>query len=264
MMGDEIERTLARTDRAACPQRADALVTLGLDGDVNDEEIRSAFRARLKTAHPDLNGGTDVLLRRLILARDLLMLDTNTSSQASGFTRDLTDAALPLTITLQQAVLGGEALVEVPALEHSRAHEPLVSLIQTKTLRVTVPAGLRDGERVTLDCQGGIADRLNFIVRLDAGAHHRVSGDDIWTTAQIEPRIFFHGGRAVIDTPWGPREIEIGRAFPRGSSLRLKGLGLPGTASRTAGDLHVRLEAHHIVQRAYSETLSEFRQKWAS
>lgn len=263
-MGEEIERTLAGLDRAACPQRADALVTLGLTGEVSDDDIRSAFRARLKSAHPDLNGGTDVLLRRLILARDLLMQDVQSSPQDTGFHRDLTDAALPLTITLVQAVHGGEALVEVPALEHSHRDEPLVSLVQTKTLRVTVPAGLRDGERVTLDVQGGIADRLNFIVHLEAGADCRVNGDDIWTTAQIEARVFFYGGRAIIDTPWGPREIEIGRAFPRGSSLCLRGLGLPRTATRAAGDLHVRLDAHPVATRAYSETLSEFRQKWAS
>ena len=56
---------------AGLKSRAEALIELGLSGAVHDEDIRKAFRLRLKQAHPDLNGGTDMRLRRLILARDL-------------------------------------------------------------------------------------------------------------------------------------------------------------------------------------------------
>jgi len=261
-MGEEIER---RVDGASLEllHRDDALRELGLTGSASDEEVRDAFRARLKDAHPDLNGGDDVMLRRLILARDMLMQDIKSLPQPTE-KQAVTDTAIDLTISLEQALRGGEVFVEAPALEHAYAHEPLVSLRQTKRLRVTLPAGLRDGERRALPCDSGAETAPVFTVHIDAGPNRRVFGDDIWATAAIDERMFFSGGRATIDTPWGLHEIEIGRAFPRGSSLCLKGLGLPANAIRPAGHLHLRLEACEHKPRAYSETLSDFRQKWAS
>jgi curved DNA-binding protein len=256
-MDEEIERSLELRDRG------DALLELGLAASASDNDIRRAFRTRLKAAHPDLNGGNDGPLRRLIRARDLLVQDVKSANDALE-PQAVTDSAITLRISLEQALHGGETFVEAPALEHAHAHEPLVSLRQTKRLRVIVPAGLRDGERRHLSCDSGAETPPIFAVHIDAGPNRRVFGDDIWATAAIDARIFVNGGRATIDTPWGPREIEIGSAFPRGSSLRLKGLGLPASGMRNAGDLHVRLEAREIKPRAYLETLSDFRQKWAS
>ncbi len=261
-MGEEIERSLAHVG-LELQHREDALVELGLTATAGDDEIRDAFRARVKEAHPDLNGGNDVMLRRLIRARDLLIQDLKIETQPTD-SPAVTDSAINLTISLEQALHGGDAFVEAPALDHAHTHEPLVSLRQTKRLRVTLPAGLRDGERRHLPCDSAAGTPPLFAVHIDAGPGRRVFGDDIWATAQIDEHVFFSGGRALIDTPWGEREIEIGRAFPRGSSLCLKGLGLPANATRAAGHLHVRLEAREIKPRAYSETLSDFRQKWAS
>lgn len=256
-MSEEIERDLEVL------HRGDALCELGLAAAASDDDIRTAFRNRLKDAHPDLNGGDDVRLRRLIRARDLLMQDIKSTNDAFE-PQAVTDSAIILTISLDQALHGGEAFVEAPALEHAHTGESLTSLRQTKRLRVVFPAGLRDGERRHLPCDSAAGSPPMFVVQIDAGPHRRVFGDDIWTMAAIDERVFFNGGRTVIDTPWGVRDIEIGRAFPPGSSLRLKGLGLPAFETRMAGDLHVRLEAREIKSRAYLETLSDFRQKWAS
>ncbi len=261
-MSDEIERSPARSG-LELQHRDDALRELGVAVNASGDDIRNAFRARLRDAHPDLNGGSDVILRRLILARDMLMKDIKPATEA--FERQaVTDSAIALTISLHQALHGGEVFVEAPALEHAHASETLVSLRQTKRLRVTVPAGLREGERRSLPCDSNADAPPLFAIHIDAGANRRVFGDDIWATAAIDERVFFSGGRATIDTPWGLREIEIGRAFPRGSSLCLKGLGLPASETHAAGHLHIRLEAREVKPRAYSETLSDFRQKWAS
>ncbi len=259
-MREEIERNPAPA-RLELLHREDALNELGLADAASGDEIRDAFRIRLKSAHPDLNGGNDVMLRRLILARDMLMQDIKPAPVIGP--QAVTDTAINLTITLDQALKGGDVFVDAPALEHAHADEVLVSLRQTTRLRVSLPAGLRDGERRTLPCNSGAGAPPMFAVHIDAGPHRRVFGDDIWATASIDERIFSNGGRAVIDTPWGNREIDIDRAFPRGSSLCLKGLGLPANGIRGAGDLHLRLEAREM-KRVYSETLSDFRQKWAS
>ncbi|MFT4076157.1 MAG: DnaJ C-terminal domain-containing protein [Asticcacaulis sp.] len=248
--------------------RAEALEELGLESTAHAEAIRTAFRQRLKQAHPDLNGGTDARLRRLILARDLLTASPRTSSQITEPSQEfnigsaLDSDACPLPISLHQALFGGSVTVEVPALEFAAADEALTSLIQTKQLRLTVPAGLRDGTTISLACAAGI-NRL-FRIRIQTDSDCRVWGHDIWMTARLENRIFRQGGQVLIDTPHAPHPIHIAPRSQSGASLCLKGLGLPATDMAPAGDLHVRLEACADAVRPAGHVLDDFRQRWAS
>jgi curved DNA-binding protein len=247
--------------------RRSALSELGLAQNASDEIIRKAFRARLKESHPDLTGGSDVALRRIILARDLLMADNRNGASNARWLKDLaeggadSDGAQLLNITLEQAIYGGEAVQDVHALEISPAHEEVTSLSQMKTLRITLPAGLREGDRLRLTTEGAPRPEQLFRVHIVTENGTRIDGDDLHVVAKIDGRLLFGGGPAVVDTPHGPREVHI----PRGDShLTLKGLGLPATGKRGCGDLHVRLEASTVSSRAWSEAMVDFRRKWAS
>lgn len=247
--------------------RRTALSELGLKPGANDDSIRKAFRERLKQNHPDLTGGSDVALRRIILARDLLMADNRDGAANARWLKDLatnghdSDGALLLNITLEQAIYGGEAVQDVHALEISPAHEEVTSLSQMKTLRITLPAGLREGDTLRLATEGAPRPEQLFRVHIVTGNGTHIDGDDIHVVARIESRVLFGGGPAIIDTPHGPREVQI----PRGDTqLTLKGLGLPSTAKRSCGDLHVRLEASTKSTRVWSEAMVDFRRKWAS
>lgn len=250
--------------------RAEALSELGLKHSAQDEDIRSAFRLRLKQAHPDIHGGTDARLRRLILARDLLMSDakiiTEPADNAKFFhaANTLGDGATSLTITLAQALYGGIITTDVPALEFSHAGEALTSLTQTKTLRVTLPCGLRDGEKMRLPCEGAARDEMFFKINIETENHCRVWGDDIWMTATLDRRLLQYGGKTMIDTPHGSQEIRVDRDVPHGASLCLKGKGLPANDKAAAGNLYIRLEAQAHAVRPVTHILSEFRQRWAS
>ncbi|CAL4867912.1 Chaperone protein DnaJ [Asticcacaulis sp. MM231] len=250
--------------------RADALNELGLKDCALDEDIRSAFRQRLKQAHPDIHGGTDCRLRRLILARDLLMSEAKTISEpadnAINFHADNTlgDGATPLTITLAQALYGGTVTADVPALEFSHADELLTSLTQTKTLSVTLPCGLRNGVKLCLPCEGAARHEMYFEINIETDDHCRVWGDDIWMTATLDRRLLQYGGKTLIETPHGLQDIHLDRDVPHGASLCLKGKGLPATGTAPAGNLYIRLEAQPDVVRPVTHILSEFRQRWAS
>lgn len=244
---------------------AEALSELGLSGAVPDADIRAAFRRRLKQAHPDLNGGTDMRLRRLLRARELLMSDPKNKREAFEFIHAVSVNTLtPLFITLHQALFGGTVVTQVPALEFAPADEPLTSLTQTKTLRISLPCGLRDGEKVRLACAGAADRERLFHIHIEPETDCRVWGDDIWMTAPLESRLLRRGGAAVIDTPRGAQKINIDRDTPHGAGLRLKGLGLPATPMAQAGDLHVRLEAAPDTLRPAGHVLNDFRQRWAS
>ena len=245
--------------------RMDALADLGLNTEADDDAIRSAFRSRLKEAHPDLNGGTDVLLRRIILARDLLMSQSRESAAKAQWLQDFAssdydrDGALLLTITLEQAIYGGEAVQSVPALEVTAAHEELNSLTDMKRLKITLPAGLRDGDKLRLKTEGAARPEQLFRIHVSVDSGH-VDGNDIHVMARVETRVLMGGGRTVVATPHGPREVDVIRGE---KTLCLKGLGLPATARHDCGDLYVRLEAGIDVRRPWSEAHAAFRQKWA-
>gem|GEM_PF-826332 len=246
---------------AVLKSHAEALTELGLSETAQDEDIRRAFRQRLKQAHPDINGGADIRLRRLILARDLLMSDIRKTPEPIQFSDDYT---LTLAITLRQALSGGTVTVEAPALEFSHAGETLTSLTQTKILRLSLPRGLRDGEKVLLPYEDATGRQALFRIHIEPETDCRVWGDDIWMTARLENRLFRRGGMATIDTPHGPQDIHIDRHTPYGSSLCLTGKGLPATGTAPAGNLYIRLEAAPDTVRPVVHMLSEFRQRWAS
>ncbi len=245
--------------------RIDALADLGLDTEADDDAIRAAFRNRLKEAHPDLTGGTDVLLRRIILARDLLMSQSRQSAEKAQWLQDFAnsdydaDGALLLTITLDQAIYGGDAVQSVPALEVTAAHEELTSLTDMKRLKITLPAGLRDGDKLRLKTEGASRPEQLFRIHIVTD-HGHVEGNDIHVLARVEARILLAGGRTVVATPHGPREVDVLRGE---KALCLKGLGLPATQRYGCGDLHIRLEAGAEIRRPWSEAHADFRQKWA-
>ncbi|HVZ29313.1 MAG TPA: DnaJ C-terminal domain-containing protein [Asticcacaulis sp.] len=249
--------------------RASALFELGLMPGADDEAIRSAFRTRLKESHPDLNGGTDATLRRIILARDLLMSENRRDAEKAQWLKDFatsnydSDGALLLNISIRQAIFGGETEQAMPALEVSPAHEELISLTQMKTLRILLPAGLRDGEKLRLKIEGAARPEQLFRVHVVTESGMSVSGHDITMSATLESRVYFNGGSVVIQTPHGPREVEIGRAVETGAQLCLQGLGLPATDVHPGGDLHVRFEACANPVRPWSEARAEFGKKWA-
>ncbi|MEI9906480.1 MAG: DnaJ C-terminal domain-containing protein [Asticcacaulis sp.] len=245
--------------------RADAFAELGLSPASSDDEVRDAFRLRIKAAHPDLNGGTDTLLRRLILARDLLMADTRRVA-GPELLHTLANGHEPvrLDITLAQAIGGGDISAEVPALEIAAPHEELTSLTQMKRLTVPLRPGLRNGDIVSVRIDGAVRAEQPFRIHIAAGDGVRVWGEDIWMTAALEARLFAIGGSATIDTPHGAQEIALEKETAQGSSLCLKGLGLPATETHPAGDLHIRLEARAAEIKPFTEALGTFRQRWAS
>jgi len=251
-------------------ERAAALDELGLCDQAQADDIRNAFRARVKASHPDVPGGNEVRLRRLILARDLLVSDMKRPVQSFVSKETCDNRSLPhgsaisLEISLNQALFGGKIHTEVPALDIAAPHEVLTSLTQMRSVSVTLPKGLREGEKVKLKIEGPTQGEHFFRITLDSRPECRVWGDDIWMTAEIEPRLLQTGGRAMIETPHGPQNIQIDKDIPRGASLCLFGKGLPATETCPAGNLYIRIEAAQESERDGVQALNDFRSRWAS
>ena len=116
-----------------------------------------------------------------------------------------------------------------------------------RTVDVTIPAGVVDGQRIRLRGQGGqgsgsaAAGDLYLVVRIAEHPRYRVEGRDLHALLPVTAWEAALGASVPIETPGGPATVKV----PEGSSshrrLRLKGRGLPDRRG-TPGDFYAELQ----------------------
>jgi curved DNA-binding protein len=113
---------------------------------------------------------------------------------------------------------------------------------QTRTLDVSIPAGVTDGQRIRLAGQGGrgsegaSAGDLYLIVRIAPHHRYRVQGRDLRVELPLAPWEAALGTTAALDTPDGEAKVKVPPGTSSGRRLRLRGRGLPNPRG-TPGDL---------------------------
>ncbi len=115
-----------------------------------------------------------------------------------------------------------------------------------KTLNITIPKGVVDGERVRLKGQGGpgMGDGPNgdlyLHIRLVPHPLYDVEGHNLILTLPIAPWEAVLGTRIEVPTLSGNIHLTVPPNSQTGKRLRVKGKGLPGKSG--TGDLHVVLK----------------------
>ncbi|HZO23993.1 MAG TPA: DnaJ C-terminal domain-containing protein [Steroidobacteraceae bacterium] len=117
--------------------------------------------------------------------------------------------------------------------------------LKTHTVRVTIPAGVTEGQLIRLAGQGEQSSGqrkpgdLYLEVRIKAHPLFQVDGRDITLTLPIAPWEAALGASVTVPTPGGAVEMHIPANSQSGQKLRLRGRGLPG---QPAGDEYVQLK----------------------
>lgn len=219
-----------------------ARARLGVGPDADEDALRSAFRDAAKRAHPDREGGDPAEFRAVV--------DAYRALQAAGSPLFFPPAIRPprvvkpgFEIEPRVALMGGEVLLAAS---------------DGRTLRVRLPAGLREGDTVR-------ASGESFEVRIQADREMLVRGDDLWVTTRVARRVLTEGGRVEIATPLGPRAVWINRRAGERRLVRLPGEGLPARGSHARGHLFLRLEAEGETSESAARTLlRRFAAVWAA
>ncbi len=134
-------------------------------------------------------------------------------------------------------------------------------------IRLTIPAGVRDGQTIRIKEQGGPgfeggpAGDLLITFRIAEAPGFRREGDDLHTEHQIDLFTALLGGTAEIETLQGKVAMKIPPGTSGGKVLRLKGKGVqvykrPGAF----GDLYVRLAVD--IPTRLSEEEKELIRNW--
>jgi curved DNA-binding protein len=117
-----------------------------------------------------------------------------------------------------------------------------------RTLEVTIPPGVTNGQRIRLAGQGGTgtggagAGDLYLVVRIADDKRYQLEGRDIHVDLPLTPWEAALGASVAIETPGGEAKLRVPAGTSSGRRLRLKGRGLPNDRGRP-GDLfaHARI-----------------------
>ena len=122
-----------------------------------------------------------------------------------------------------------------------------VLTVNGKQLRVTIPAGVDDGQTLRLRGQGspgaggGPAGDLYITFRVDTPADYRREGADLYRSVDVDLYTMLLGGKITVDTPTGAVNLPVAANTANGKTVRLKGKGLPRYKADGAGDLYLDL-----------------------
>src|SRR5579863_4091490 len=124
-----------------------------------------------------------------------------------------------------------------------------VLTINEKNIRITIPAGVENGQVIKLKGHGGPGTNggpdgdlyITFIVADDT--RWRRDGNDLYAKASPDLYTMVLGGEIMVDALNGKVKLKIKPETPNGTSLRLKGKGFPVYKKEGQhGDLFVTLE----------------------
>jgi len=120
-------------------------------------------------------------------------------------------------------------------------------LLTTKKFEVTVPRGIREGQRIRLAGQGGAGigggpnGDLYLIVKLADDPTYKRKGDDLYVDMPVSVYDLALGGEVKVPTMAGQVAMTIPPGTQSHRLLRLSGKGMPKVRDGGAGDQYVRL-----------------------
>ena len=146
--------------------------------------------------------------------------------ETGGIGLDL-DLSVAMTVSLEEAVKGGEKRVRLP---------------NGKELNVKIPAGVAAGQQIRLKGQGETAQGhrpgdLLITVSIAPHAFFKVDGSDLRLDLPITLYEAVLGAKVRVPTLGSAVELSIPKNTSSGRTFRLKGKGLPKAGG--AGDLFV-------------------------
>jgi DnaJ-class molecular chaperone len=159
------------------------------------------------------------------------------------------DVRAQLAIDLEDAISGGRKRI---------------SFSDGRTIDVTIPKGAAEGQVLRLKGQGspGRAGAGDALIELLIRPHpvFRREGDNLVMDLPISVPDAVLGAKIEAPTPEGPVTLTVPKGSNSGSTLRLKGRGLPAARGGARGDLLARLQI--MLPDTRDPALDAFAETW--
>jgi curved DNA-binding protein len=152
------------------------------------------------------------------------------------------DQETELTISFEEAFRGGKRSVTIAGPGG------------TRTLEVTIPPGVVEGQRIRLAGQGGAGSGsgpdgdLYLVVRIAPHPRFRLEGRNVHVELPVSPWEAALGTSVSVATPGGEVQMRVPAGSSCGRRLRLRHRGMPNPRG-DAGDLlaEVKIEVPHTL-----------------
>ncbi len=114
----------------------------------------------------------------------------------------------------------------------AQTHKQVLN-VNGKQVRITIPAGVADGQMIKLKgyggegINGGPAGDLYITFRIAEDPVFKRLGDDLYVDVEVDLYTAVLGGEKVVDTLEGKVKLKIKPETQNGTKVRLKGKGFP-------------------------------------
>lgn len=169
------------------------------------------------------------------------------------------DLRYNLTITFEEAATGCEKMISF--MRQAGAKE------DSAKLSVTVPAGVKDGQRLKLAGEGdhptsGTPGDLFVIISLQEHLLFKRDDFDVILDLPVSYTDAILGTHVEIPTLFGKAEIKVPAGTHSGQTFRLKSKGFPKLGSSGSGDMLVRvvIDTPSKISNRQKEIIEELRQ----
>ena len=172
-------------------------------------------------------------------------------SNASGFSDFFEQLFGNNAFASRKARRGGEdieATLTIRLRDAATTHRQSFS-INGENIRITIPAGIADGQRIRLKGHGKatpgdtMRGDLYITFHIEPDNLFTRNGDDLYTIAETDIYTLLLGGETIVPTLDGSARVNIKPGTQADSTLRLRGKGFPVYKKEGSyGDLFVKLK----------------------
>jgi DnaJ-class molecular chaperone len=155
--------------------------------------------------------------------------------------------------------------LEIDFLDAVNGTHKVVAMPDGKTLDITIPEGIREGQVLRLKGQGlpgSDGKPGDAYVELSVRPHpdFKREGHDILSTLPVSLGEALNGASVRIDTVDGPVDVRVPKGAREGTRLRLRGKGVPRGKAGGRGDQLV--DIHIVPPEGADDALAQFMAEW--
>lgn len=125
-----------------------------------------------------------------------------------------------------------EAELHLKLLDVYKTHQQTLT-VNGKTIRITIPAGIENGQKIKLKGHGGAGIHggpngdLYITFHIEDAQGFKRSGNDLYAIKEIDLYTAVLGGDITVNTLGGEVKLKVAPGTQNGSKVRLKGKGFP-------------------------------------
>ena len=210
---------------------------LGVDKSASQDDIKKAFRKLARKYHPDLNPNDPSAKDKFqeINEANEVLSDPEKRKKYDEYGEHWKHADEFEGRGQSSAGFRGQdfnAELHLSLRDAAQTHKQILT-VNGKQVRITIPAGVADGQVIKLKgygaegVNGGPAGDLYITFVIAEDPVFKRLGDDLYVDVEVDLYTAVLGGDKVVDTLDGKVKLKIKPETQNGTKVRLKGKGFP-------------------------------------